>query len=134
MGCARGGGHIAGKLMPGVPCEQGEGDGFLGFGRNAVVVGGLDAATERRNIVGEHAHQCGIACAATGDDVVDWLVAEAGRDEILICESDAPAGKRGGGGEYIVRLKAMTFCEREEAVDEGGAVLLASGAFGGKAA
>ena len=49
-GGAGGGGHVAGQAMPGLPREQREGDGFLGFGGDAVIVGGLDAAVEGREI------------------------------------------------------------------------------------
>ena len=89
MGCSGGGWDVPGEAMPGVPGEQGEGDGLLGLGGDAVVVGGLDTAAEGRKIGGEHAHQCGIACAAAGDDVVDRCVAGAGRDEVFECERDA---------------------------------------------
>ena len=43
--------------MPRLPREQREGDGFLGFGGDAMIVGGLDAAPEGREIGGEHAHE-----------------------------------------------------------------------------
>ena len=82
MGCTGGGRDVSGQAMPGLPREQREGDGFLCFGGDAVIVGGLDAALEWREICGEHAQERLIARASTGDDVVDGCVADAWRDEL----------------------------------------------------
>ena len=89
MSCTGGGGDISRKAMPGVPCEQCEGDSLLGLRGYAVILGGLDATTERREIGGEHTHQGSVARAASGDDVVNGRIADTREDKELVCERDA---------------------------------------------
>src|ERR1700761_2913649 len=109
-GWARGSGScrdIARQPMPSLPGEQGEGDGLLGFGGDAVIVGGLNAAAEGRKIGTEHAHEREIARASAGDDVVDRHFADARCDKLPPGKRDAARGERCRGREYVVRGKAL---------------------------
>ena len=126
---ARGGRDVAREAMPGVPREQCEGHGFLGFGGYTEVVGGLDAAVERCEIGGEHAHEGLIARAATGNDVVDVMCGKVWSKKQTPCERDAAGGECGCSGEDVVRRKATLPCECEKALDKGRAVLFAAGAL-----
>src|ERR1700679_487398 len=103
MRCAGGCRNVSRQAVPRLPCEECEGDSLFGFGGDAVLVGGLDLASEGREIGSEHAHKRLITRAATGHDVVNWRIADARRNELLVGERDAARGKRGGSGQDVMR-------------------------------
>ena len=103
MRCAGGCRNVSRQAVPRLPGEECEGDGLFGFGGDAVLVGGLDMESEGRQIGSEHTHKRLIARAATGHDVINRRIAGAWRNELLAGERDAARGKRGGGGQDVMR-------------------------------
>ena len=78
-----------------------------------MLVGGLDAASEGREIGREHAHERLVARAAAGDDVVDGRVADAEPTKCCTGERDAARGERGGSGEECHAMKGDDACASE---------------------
>src|SRR3954471_23413380 len=101
-------------MMPGLPSEQGEGGGFLGFDWEAEFGTGREVATERFEPLGEHGHQRPIARAAARDDVVDGLILHFGMCEAFEAVCNGFRGKGGRCGDGVFRLAADAAATGEE--------------------
>src|SRR5450631_2341269 len=129
-GCSGSGGNIAGTMVPGLPSEEREGRGLLGLRGKPVIVAGGDAAIEGLEDFAEHGYEREVARAAPGEDVIDSDVLHAGLDESAVGDADAMRGERSGGGDGVLRARALPGATGEEILDEGGAELFAACALG----
>src|SRR6266446_1857609 len=103
--------HIRRPSMPGLICEQGEGNGFFCFGRYSELVGKAQRDSERCEFVAQHSHECRIVGAATGDN--HFLIASPlWKHETPDCIGDRSSRQRGGGGNHVALVGSSATPEK----------------------
>src|ERR1039457_794011 len=94
--------HIAGPVMPGLPCEESKGRRFLGFRGQAKVLAGSQVAAKRLKLLRQHGHQRPVARASARDNVVDSIaVLHLWLAELLVALHNGFRGECGSGGQCI---------------------------------
>ena len=111
--------------MPRLPRQQGKGRRLLCFCRQAELLTGSQLATQRLETLRKHGHQCCVARAATGNDVVHRVPFHLAGDKTFIALRDTLSRERGCCSESIFGFAAATAASREKLRGEFASKLLA---------
>src|SRR5581483_670515 len=98
--CTCGGGNIRRLAVPGLVCQQGEGDSLFRFRRNAEFIRRTQAQAQRADFRGQRLHERRVLRAAAGNHELGVILA-ASNHEALQRISDGANGERSGGRDNI---------------------------------